>query len=196
MTGTVETDGAFNELAWVSITKKSGSAIEFSGKILAFTPGIGRKGISQRTLINGGRDVAHTPEELQSVTIELHPLDANYNNGSDVIQLFEGDDADTSGQIDVQPSWTRNLYRVVMVWTQEALSTAAGTTTAGYAARRIVMKDLRCVAYTVEKFDSANPLKITATFEGPVFDRSRNKLRTTSTVTESGSGFNAVGSYT
>lgn len=197
MTGTVEIDGAFQEICQVTITKKGGSNIEFAGAITSITAQAGDKDITGVPLVNGGRITKWSPEGDQQVTMRLHPLSANVADATGLDQFFEGDDADTSGVIDVSNSRTRNLFRVVMLNTQETLSTAAGTTTAGYAARRLIMRNLRCTGHKIQEFGGDNPLMVEATFKGPAFDRTGAALRTTRTVKEADVvGLSAESSYT
>lgn len=197
MTGTVEVDGAFQELCQVTITKKGGTNYEFAGAITSITPQAGDKDITGIPTVKGGRVTKWSPEGDQQVTLRLHPLSAYIVDTNDLVQYFEGDTTDTTGVIDVSNTRARELFRVIMLNSQETLTSAAGTTTSGYAARRLVMKDLRCTGYKLQEFGGDNPLMVEVTFKGPAFDRSALALRTTRTVTESsGVGLSAEASYT
>jgi hypothetical protein len=197
MTATAsENDGAFQEVFFLGITKKSGSEIQFAGTIEDITPTDGEKQGESIVLGNGGRKWKRTPEGDYEVTCKIYPLDIKNTSGNDMLQYFLGGTYDVTGIVSQANSRGRDLFQLVFLLTDDTTVTAAsGVTMTAYASRRTTFKDARCVSYK----DSFGDKILTAevVFKGPPFNSSGTTLITHESCTSSdSSGLPAITAYT
>lgn len=178
MVQTVSEDGAFQEIALVGITKKSGIEGQFAAIIEDIEFDGGEKGIDQAVLVNGGRIVKRIPQTIKGVSLKIYPLSIDATNDKeDLIMQFFGGSYDVSAPLSQNTSHNWDLFRVTILFTEDSTVTiAASATTIGNFARRIIMKDSRIVSYT-ESF-SDKVLSAQIKFQCPPFDRSNNALIT------------------
>lgn len=125
--------GYWQETYLISLAKKGGSDVEFAAKCEDVKFGGGARGITLKTLVNGGNLIQFNPQELWTVTMTIYPVVI-----SEVDQLFYGDTSDVTQPLSVLNTLTRYEMRFVMVFTDDTtLTTAAGATAASKAGYRI-----------------------------------------------------------
>lgn len=129
--------GYWQETFLVSISRKSGTDIEFAAKCEDVKFGGGARGITLKTLVNGGNLVQFNPEENWTVTMTVYPVTI-----SDAIDLFYGAE-DVSGQPrSVTNVLNRYEMRFALLFTDDTTATAAaGNVIATKAAFRLYATD-------------------------------------------------------
>ncbi len=194
-TSASENDGAFQEVFWLGITKKAGSAYQFAAISEDLTPEEGDKDGEGVAMGNGGRIWKRTPEGDAEITIKIYPLDLRATSSADMAMFFTGDDTDSTAPISTTNTRVRNLFQVAALWTDDLTATTAeGTTVSGYAARRIVFLDARCTSYK-ESFDD-KILSAEVKFKVPAFNRSgTGRIVRDSVTSQDGAGLSALAAY-
>lgn len=155
----------WTEVCKVDITKAGGSAaIPFGSLTDTVDIDWGEKAVEQTALVNGGRIVTYTPETPTVIRLEMVPVGtAASATPTGLTQWFMGDDADVT-----QPLWTVNtrtriLFRVVLLWTDDAANTvASGVTAASTSSLRFSF--WRCYLTSLKIAFTDDLLKATAEF--------------------------------
>ena len=182
--------GYWQETYLISLARKGGSDIEFAAKCDDVKFGGGARGITLKTLVNGGNLVQFNPQELWSVTMTIYPADI-----LQVDNLFFGDYADAT----TPPFLTTNSLvhvemRFVLTFTDDlTLTTAAGATAASKAGYRIYATGGYITNAALDS--SGKELKCEVTIEFPPFTPAAvGNLRRESTNTAD--VLAALGAYT
>jgi len=141
-----ENDGAFQEVFLLGVTKKGGSEIQFAGVSEDITPDVADKAGESVVLGNGGRLWKRTPEGDYEFTIKMYPLGESVNSGESFMQYFLGT-TDASAPFSATNSRVRDLFQVVVCWSDDpSITTASGTAAANYATKRFIYKNAYCTS--------------------------------------------------
>jgi hypothetical protein len=192
-----ETDGAFQELILVGITKNGGSEVQFASisDLGSISGKPGNKDGEGVPLGNGGRIWKRTPEGDVEVSLKIYPLSVNVVDATDMAQYFLGGTYDTTAPIVQVGTHDRSLFRVALLWTDDStVTTAGGSTTAAKASRRHVFKDLRVTGYEPDFGDGM--LSATVTFKGPAFTKANvSTYQFESVKSTDSAGLSALSNY-
>ena len=167
---------AWEETAFVEIQKLSGSAIQFAAITDTIDINEGDvPGESQPTLA-GGRIWKQSPQEDGEITLELYPVEMDTTSGVGLFQQFTGGTWDTNEPLAADTDWpasadrSRDQFRVVVLWTNDATATTASGTTAGSTdSLRFAAMGCRITSHKASFTDGI--LKTTVTFKWPAFNK-------------------------
>lgn len=168
-------DDAWMEKCIISISRLSGSDVQFAGLTETVDFDIGDKDIEGVPLVNGGRVTKWSPEADSTITFEAYPLQAATISGTTAQGFFDlmHDDTDSTVPLRVTNSHTRDKYRVLVVWTNDSsITTAHVATTDTYSALRIGMADGHFTSVKPSFTDGI--LKYTVMFKCAPYDKSAN----------------------
>ena len=191
---------AWTETALVSISKLSGTDIEFAAITSTVEINEGDYPGESVATIAGGRVWKQSPQEDGEITMDIYPIELDSTTGVGLFQQFAGGTYDTSEPLASDSSWLagvsriRDSFRVAVLWTNDtAATTGFGATAASTDGLRFYATDCRITSHKASFSD--NLLKATVTFKFPAF----NKAGTTKIgVWQSGDNTALVtlGSYT
>jgi hypothetical protein len=188
--------GILQEVAFVSIQAKGGTAVQFAGIIEDISFGGGEKATEGVPLVNGGRVVKRTPMTDHEITLKIYPTDTQWN-GSDLIQQYAGTDDgwDAAEPFSTLVGRYHERYQVCVLWTEDTtVTTANSITTAGKLARRHILKEARIQSFAPDFSDKQ--LSAEVVFKGPAFDQGGSATLTIESAKYGGSaGLSAVTSY-
>jgi len=190
---------AWEEVALVSISKISGSDIEFAA--ITETIDVSEGDYPGESIPNmaGGRLWKQSPKEDGEITLEIYPIELDTTSGVGLAQQWIGGTADTSEPLISDTTWaagverTRDKFRVAILWTNDTTATTGfGATASSTDAQRFYATDCRITSHKAAYTDGI--LKVTVTFKFPAY----NKAGSTSIgVWESGdnTAMASLGSY-
>lgn len=195
-TSASENDGAFQETFLLEVCKKGGTAVQFAGVTEDITTiSEGDKDGEGVVLGNGGRIWKRTPEGDYEITVKIYPLSVDITDSNDMAQFFLGGTYDSTAPIDQVNTRGRDLFRVVILWTDDTTATVASTATVtGSASRRMYFNDARCTSYKANFGDKI--LSADVTFKGPAFNKSGTGTVHYESVTSQSSNLPALAAYT
>ncbi len=175
-------EGAWSETALITISKYANSGTPSDLELAALTETIdidlGDKDIDQIVNLKGGRLVKKTPQALTTITFEGYPVEVGPSveetDASETLkgisQLFSGGTWNTTQPITTEASRTRDLFRIAILWTDDANATsAAGSTSATSHAYRIVFAHAYMTSMKPSFTDGI--LKFTFSFKVPAFNK-------------------------
>jgi len=185
----------FSELAYLSITKKGGSDVDFKTIIETIDTAGGAKDFNSIASIGGGRLKSFTPQEDIEVTIEGYAVEAGTDSGTTGKGFYDlMHTADTSQPLAISVDHARDEYQVAILLTDNTSQTnATAATSATDKAKRLVMKNGHFTQVNASFTDKV--WKYTITFKCPPFQ----KDGTANITYESSDGttsLSAVASYT
>lgn len=168
---------AWEETCLVSVQKLSGSAIEFMSVTESIdinegdVPGEGVPNVA------GGRLWKQSPQEDGEITLDLYPVELDTTSAAGgFFQPYTGGTWDTSEPLATDTSWvagvdrSRDQFRVIILWTNDAATTTAnGTTTTATDSLRFASMGCRITSHKASFTDGI--LKVTATFKWPAFNK-------------------------
>ncbi len=164
----------WSETALVAISAQAGSDMQFMTITETLDINIGDKDFDIIATLAGGRLVKFNPQVETTITFEAYPVEAGTDTGTTGKGFFDlMNTADTSQPVSISLDRTRNKYRVIILWTDDATVTTAE----GLVATANTASGLRIVAAD-GYFTSAKPsftdgqLKWTVMFKIPAFDKS------------------------
>lgn len=191
---TAVNDGAFSEVCLVGITQKGGSEVQFASYIEldSIDPKEGDKDISTANLANGGRIVKKTQQGDTEVSLKLYEIEIG--TSASLKQAFHGN-TDATAPLVSTNGFTRPLFRVAFLWTDDtSVTTAGGSTSSGYYSVRETYKDLRMTSCQTAIEDGTRVVNVT--FKGPAFSQAAAGLVTNESVKSTdGSGLSSLSSY-
>lgn len=170
---------AFNASAWsetclISITRKGGSEIQFAAMTETVDIDQGDKDIDQVVVLSGGRLVKKIPQDITTITFEGYPIgigDDSTSPAKGISQYFHGQTTyDSTEPLAVSSTRTRELFRIAILWTDDATATTAGTGTAATKnAYRYIVANAWLTSMKPTFTDGI--LKITFSFKTPAFNK-------------------------
>jgi len=160
--------GAWSEVALITITKKGGSDVQYASLIETIDIDPGEKGIEGVPNLAGGRLVKKTPQGDMKITFEAYPILTGNSKGFS--EIFNGLETwDTTEPLVVYSSRRRDLYRVAILLSTGTETSAVGASTASNTAMRFVVVNAYCTKYTPSYTDGI--LKANIEFTVPPFNR-------------------------
>jgi len=167
---------AWEETAFVEIQEFGGSAIQFGAITDTIDINEGDvPGEGQPTLA-GGRIWKQSPQEDGEITLEIYPVELDTTSGVGLFQHYAGGTWDTEEPLITDTDWpastsrTRDQFRIVVLWTNDAsATTASGATSASTDSIRFAAMGCRMTSHKASFTDGI--LKITATFKWPAFNK-------------------------
>lgn len=166
----------FSETSLMSISRKDGTAREFSCLIETFDVSGGEKGFESIPMISGGRRKKFMPEEDTEITIEGYATEVGTDTGTEGKGFFDlkyGEDADDIQPMLVSSSHNHDEFQIVILNTDNtALTAATDATLTTNKALRMIFNNGHFT--NVESSFSDNVLKFSVTFKVPAFDASNN----------------------
>ena len=167
----VAVDDAWMETCFIAISKIDGSDVQFAALTETVDFDIGEKDIEGVAILNGGRVTKWTPESDSTITFEAYPLEAGTDSGTTGNGFFDLlHTVDSSVPIRITNDRNRDLYRVLVLWTNDSTVTTAESTIANtYSALRIGMADGHFTSVKPSFTDGIQ--KWTVTFKVAAFDK-------------------------
>ena len=169
------TQDTWSETAYVTVTKLSGSDVEFCTITETVDIDIGDKNFDVINTLKGGRLVKFNPQEDTTITLEAYPVEqgtaTNLDStiGKGFMDLLHT--ADTSQPISISFDRTRTKVQCVVLWTDDtAVTKATASTSEGSNAYRIVLKNGYVIGDKPAFTDGQ--LKHTVTIKFPAFNKS------------------------
>lgn len=167
----------WSETALLSISKASGTEVQFYTLTETVDVDIGEKGFDVISTLAGGRLVKFTPQEPTTITLEAYPVEAGTDTGTTgkgfVDLLWGGILSDTSQPISISSDRTREAHRVTILWTDDTtITTAEAAVNLNQTGLRIIAKNGYCTSVKPSFTDGV--LKFTITYKFPPFDKSGN----------------------
>lgn len=125
--------GAWSETALVTITKYAsggGTDVQFAALTETIDMDMGDKDVDQVATVRGGRLMKKTPQDITTLTFEGYPVDIDSAGGTGVSQMFESGTWDTTEPLQATSDRSRDLFRIVILWTDDTAATSAVNATA------------------------------------------------------------------
>jgi hypothetical protein len=156
--------GYWQETYLVTLSVKGGSDYEFAAKCEDVTFGGGARGITLKTLVNGGNLVQFNPQEMWTVTMTLYPVEV-----SDIEQMFYGGTLGGAQPRSATNVFNRYEMRFALLFTDDTgVTSGVGAVDATYAAYRIYATGGYITNAMVDP--SGKELKVEVTVEFAPFD--------------------------
>lgn len=191
-------DDAWMEVCLIAFSKIGGSDIQFAALTETIDPDLGEKDIEGKALVNGGRVTVFKPEGDSVLTIEAYPLEAGTDTGAAGKGFYDlMHTVDASVPIRIVNDRNRDLYRVLILWTNDpSPTTAQGSTANTYSALRIGLAGGHFTK--VKPVFTDGELKFTVTYKCAAFDKAGagNVMMESCAGTAGGDVLPAVASYT
>jgi hypothetical protein len=169
-----QTNDSWMETCLISVSKIGGSELAAHGITETVDIDDPDKDFDSVALVNGGRVKKWTPQGDGTITFEAYPLEAGTDTGSTLKGWDDLKDVvDSTVPIRVLNSHTRNLYRVLVMWTNDPTVTAANQiTTSTYSAYRYGAADGYFTS--VKKSFTDGIMKFTCIFKFAPFDKANS----------------------
>lgn len=185
----------FSETSLLSITKKSGTDVNFKTIIETIDVSGGEKGFESIASIGGGRLKRFMPQADIEVTIEGYAVEVGTDSGTTGAGFFDiMHTADASQPLSVPVDHSRDEYQIVVLATDNTSQTSAtAATSATDKAMRMVFKNGHFTNVT-SSFTGDKVWKFTVNYKCPPF----NKEGTANVTYESSDGttsLSAVSAY-
>lgn len=164
--------GAWSETCLISITPKSGTEVQLAAITETVDIDLGDKDIEQVPTLIGGRVIKKVPQDMTTLTFEGYPIGISTADNKGVSQFFHMTNAatyDTTEPLAVSASLGRDLWRVTILWSEVAPTTASGATTAAKAAYRFSVAN--CYMTSMKPSFTDGILKFTFSFKGAPFNK-------------------------
>jgi len=140
---------AWRETALISIAAKGGSDVEFASATETIDIDSGDKDFDMIANLAGGRIEKWTPEGETVITFEGYFLELDTASNAGIQQLFHTTRAnwDTTEPLEVTSSRNRDLFRIAILWTNDATATSgAGSTAPGTDSLRFIIENARLIS--------------------------------------------------
>ena len=164
----------WSETALVSISKASGTEIEFYTITETIDVDVGDKDFDVIANLAGGRLVKFNPEEPTTITLEAYPVEAGTDSGTEGKGFFDllwgGILSDTTQPLELSASRTREAHRMTLLWTDDTtVTTATASINLNQSGMRIIAKNGYCTSVKPSFTDKV--LKYTITYKFPPYDK-------------------------
>jgi hypothetical protein len=192
--------GVWSEVCLVSIQPKGGTEVQLAAMTETVDIDPGSKDIEQIATLIGGRVVKKVPQDITTITFEGYPIGIATANNKGLAQFFHITNAatyDTTEPLAVTSSLGRDLFRVVILWSEVAPATASAITSALSAAYRFTAANAYMTSYKESFTDGI--LKATFEFKVPPFNKqgtAQTREESTETATNTTSALQTLSAYT
>jgi len=164
----------WSETALLSISKASGTEVEFYTITETVDIDMGGKDFDVIASLAGGRLVKFNPEEPTTITIEAYPVEAGTAAGTAGKGFFDllwgGISSDATQPLSLSASRTREAHRLTLLWTDDTtVTTATSSINIGQSGLRIQAKNGYCTSVKPSFTDKV--LKYTVTYKFPPYDK-------------------------
>lgn len=186
----------FSEVALISISRDSGSEINYAAYIESFKEGGGTKDYESIATVSGGRLKKFNPQDDFEVTIDGYGLEVGTSTGTSGLGWYDlMYSQDTTQPLSISVDRTRTNFRLAIMVTDDSSQTGAtAATTTGKKAMRKVYSNGHFT--NVESDFSDKVMKFSITFKCPPFDSSGNSnVKYESTDGSTGNILPALGAY-
>lgn len=165
-------DVAWQERAFVTISQKGGTDIDFHALMSEISFSGGSKGVEGQPLMNGGRMTQYNSQEDFEFSATLYIIGVKPEEGTGIAEFFHGSEdqlSSSSGQHEFVPSLTRADHRIACLWTEDAsVTSAVDEVAAEKRAYRWIAEGAKLTDYE-QSFDDM-VLEVEVTFTIPPFD--------------------------
>jgi len=185
---------AWRETCLISIAAKGGSDVEFASATETVDIDTGDKDFDVIANLAGGRIEKWTPEAETVITFEGYFLSLDTASNKGIQQLFHTTRAnwDTTQPLEVSGSRERDLFRVVILWTNDPTATSAAGSTGAADSLRLIIENARLISAKTAFTDGI--LKTTFKFKVVPFQKDgTSNIRWQSAE---GTALAALGAYT
>lgn len=163
-------DVAWQERAFVTISEKGGTDIDFEGFMSELSFSGGSKGVEGQPLMNGGRMTQYSSQEDFEFSATLYIIGVEPAEGTGIAKFFHGSDdqLSDSGQFEYEASLSRADFRIACLWTEDPnVVSAVGEVASDQRAYRWIAKGAKLTDYE-QSFDD-QVLEVEVTFTIPPF---------------------------
>lgn len=170
-------DGVWNETALITITKESGSDIEYAAMTSSIKITEGGKPLDQVAFLDGSRGVVRKPAGPIEITFEGYPIDADASGSTGVIQVYDSQTTrDTTDPFIADSTTQRDRQRVSILWTDDTAATSgSGPTTASTNGLRYTLANCFCTSHDWDF--TGDGLKCTFAFWAPAVSKAKTANR-------------------
>jgi len=163
-------DVAWQERAFVTISEKGGSDVDFEGFMSELSFSGGSKGVEGQPLMNGGRMTQYSSQEDFEFSATLYITGVEPAEGTGIAKFFHGSDDQLSdtGQFEYEASLSRADFRIACLWTEDPnVQSAVGEVASDQRAYRWIAEGAKLTDYE-QSFDD-QVLEVEVTFTIPPF---------------------------
>jgi len=163
-------DVAWQERAFVTISEKGESDVDFEGFMSELSFSGGSKGVEGQPLMNGGRMTQYSSQEDFEFSATLYITGVEPAEGTGIAKFFHGSDdqLSDSGQFEYEASLSRADFRIACLWTEDPnVQSAVGEVASDQRAYRWIAKGAKLTDYE-QSFDD-QVLEVEVTFTIPPF---------------------------
>jgi len=163
-------DVAWQERAFVTISEKGDSDVDFEGFMSELSFSGGSKGVEGQPLMNGGRMTQYSSQEDFEFSATLYITGVEPAEGTGIAKFFHGSDDQLSdtGQFEYEASLSRADFRIACLWTEDPnVQSAVGEVASDQRAYRWIAKGAKLTDYE-QSFDD-QVLEVEVTFTIPPF---------------------------
>jgi hypothetical protein len=168
----VDVNDAWMETCLIAISKVAGgSDLAFAGLTETVDFDLGEKDIEGIPLVNGGRVTKFSPEGDKEITFEAYPIQAGTDTGAIGKGFYDlMHTVDPSVPIRIVNDRNRDMYRILVLWTNDSTATTAqSATAANYWGLRIGLADGYFTSVKPSFTDGV--LKFTVKYKCAAFDK-------------------------
>jgi len=163
-------DVAWQERAFVTISEKGGTDVDFEGFMSELSFSGGSKGVEGQPLMNGGRMTQYSSQEDFEFSATLYITGVEPAEGTGIAKFFHGSDDQLSdtGQFEYEASLSRADFRITCLWTEDSsVQSAVGEIASDQRAYRWIAEGAKLTDYE-QSFDD-QVLEVEVTFTIPPF---------------------------
>jgi len=163
-------DVAWQERAFVTISEKGDSDVDFEGFMSELSFSGGSKGVEGQPLMNGGRMTQYSSQEDFEFSGTLYITGVEPAEGTGIAKFFHGSDDQLSdtGQFEYEASLSRADFRIACLWTEDPnVQSAVGEVASDQRAYRWIAEGAKLTDYE-QSFDD-QVLEVEVTFTIPPF---------------------------
>lgn len=169
-------DAAWQERAFVTITKRGSTDVDFHGLISEFDFSGGAKDVEGQPLMNGGRLTQYSSQEDFEFSATLYITGATPEEGSGIGAYFHGSGDQKDGETGIyeyETSLARDDFQVAVLFTNdETVESATDAVASGSEGYRWYAEGAKLTSYE-QSFDDM-VLEVEVTFVIPPFDEQGN----------------------
>lgn len=167
--------GAWSETAFISITRygaAGGTDKSYAALTETIDIDLGDKDIEQMTGLLGGKMVKKVPMDVTTITFEGYPLDMDATGSTGVSQMFYGETTwDITEPLAATVTIQRDLFRVVILWTDSTWTTQTGTSATATSSNAYRMAFAHCYMTSCKPSFTDGVLKLTFVFKCVAFNK-------------------------
>jgi hypothetical protein len=168
------TNETWSEVALVSLSKLSGTNVEFYSITNSIELTVGDKDVNFMPMLNGGRLADFKPQGDIEGTMEVYAVEAGTDSGSTAKGVFDLlGTTDATQPVSFSNSRTRDKYRVTVLFTDDTTVTSAvSDINLNQTGLRFIIKGAYITSVTPSGAMTPNdPLKFQVKFKAGAFDK-------------------------